>query len=371
MNSEQQAAPPALLLASVVLLACGSAISQARAEPPRYTVEVLGSLAEAPQGTPASLPGALAGAETVVGRSMTPDGSWQAFAWSRGTMRALEGFPGYGSSSASGVNSRGTIVGALSTADGGSPRPAVWTEGGLSILPTLGGPFGAAAAINESGHIAGWSAAGATVWVGGVPVVLPNPDGFGQSFALSISDAGDVAGHSMRQTGGSCPVLWTGQIAAELPTPPGSVGQANAVNNLAEVVGSIIDAQYDNRAVLWRAGQFLDLGTLGGPLPWAFAADINDRSQIVGASDSPLGFTGFLWEDGEMYDLRRFLAPGYDYEITTANAITDDGVIAATASIDGRQTAVLLRPVPAPGAMAVLALCSAPLVLRRARPALR
>ena len=46
----------------------------------------------------------------------------------------------------------------------------------------------------------------------------------------------------------------------------------------------------------------IDLGTLGGPVSWAIA--VNDKGQVLGASDTKSGKThAFLWQDGEMRDL--------------------------------------------------------------------
>lgn len=66
----------------------------------------------------------------------------------------------------------------------------------------------------------------------------------------------------------------------------------------------------EGRAVLWKDGKALDLGTLGGNESTAFS--VNSRGQVVGVATNtipdPFSFFGtqlraFLWQDGAMQDL--------------------------------------------------------------------
>ena len=113
------------------------------------------------------------------------------------------------------------------------------------------------------------------------------------------------------------PVVWKGsqiQVLSLYPGDPEGVGFW--INNPGDVVGaSGICAAYDGRygvglapkhALLWRKGSSvpMDLGNLGGTFNNAAFA-INDRSQIIGASDLPGDNYqhAFLWQNGMMSDL--------------------------------------------------------------------
>jgi probable HAF family extracellular repeat protein len=98
------------------------------------------------------------------------------------------------------------------------------------------------------------------------------------------------------------------------------------------------------RAVLWKAGQIIDLGTLGGNESSAFS--VNNRGQVVGFSTStipdPFSFLGtqlraFLWQHGAMQDLGTLGGPeawalfvnergqvaGFSMTDSTPNSVTD------------------------------------------------
>jgi len=109
-------------------------------------------------------------------------------------------------------------------------------------------------------------------------------------------------------------------IVADLGALPGvNSSQAFAVNAAGDIVGysenGVIDpllAIPELRAVLWRDGRIIDLGTLGGNE--SVAAGINQRGQIAGSSANliPDEFSyydfgtqtrAFLWENGVMQDL--------------------------------------------------------------------
>jgi probable HAF family extracellular repeat protein len=162
---------------------------------------------------------------------------------------------------------------------------------------------------------------------------LPGPAGL-SSAPTWISDNGLIAGFS--ENGEVDPftgiqsvhsVVWKHDGIFDLGTLKGGYESiANAVNNQGEVVGyannGIIDSQSmvgfgsQTRAVAWWNGEIHDLGTLGGTD--AVALYVNDLGQIVGQSytsssvppptpecgDFPLTLHAFIWENGQMTDLR-------------------------------------------------------------------
>lgn len=115
-------------------------------------------------------------------------------------------------------------------------------------------------------------------------------------------------------------VLWKHGQLINLGTLGGNESFSTAVNNRGQVVGQAANTMPDSfpfpgfgqqaRAFLWENGVMQDLGTLGGPD--AFAIDVNDRGQVLGFSfisstpNPTTGFPtgdGFLWENGKMTDI--------------------------------------------------------------------
>lgn len=116
-------------------------------------------------------------------------------------------------------------------------------------------------------------------------------------------------------------VLWRNGEIVNLGTLPdgGYESVATAVNNRGQVVGfalntipdpfSFIGFPTQVRAFVWHNGIMRDLGTLGGPD--AIAGFINDRGQITGPSytketNPSTGFPvvhPFLWQNGTMIDV--------------------------------------------------------------------
>jgi probable HAF family extracellular repeat protein len=106
-------------------------------------------------------------------------------------------------------------------------------------------------------------------------------------------------------------VVWKDGQILDLGTLGGNTSAATSMNERGQVVGFAqnavpdpLSASTETRAFVWdeRSGM-QDLGTLGGPD--ARAGFINQRGQIVGAAaTNPFPtFDPFLWEEGKMTDL--------------------------------------------------------------------
>jgi probable HAF family extracellular repeat protein len=151
------------------------------------------------------------------------------------------------------------------------------------------------------------------------------PDGDASSTSW-ISDSGLIAGQA--RNGLIDPllpglpeiraVLWKDGEAIDLGTLGGNESSAFSVNNRGQVVGVAVNTIPDPfsffatqlRAFLWQDGAMQDLGTLGGPESWALF--VNNGGQVAGFSltnDTANPATGsptqdpFLWEHGTMVDL--------------------------------------------------------------------
>jgi probable HAF family extracellular repeat protein len=143
-------------------------------------------------------------------------------------------------------------------------------------------------------------------------------------------------------------VLWRNGQLINLGTLGGNESFPISVNNRGQVAGAASNAIPDplalsffllsgtqTRAFLWQNGIMQDLGTLGGPD--AFAVIVNDRGQVLGLSlttaDS-LAQDGFLWQNGTMQDIPDALggtnvSPFY---------LNNQGQVVGNATLPGDQT---------------------------------
>lgn len=228
--------------------------------------------------------------QQIVGLSFV---TWEAVLWENGQLKDLEGLH-----SAESINNRGQIAGRQV----GVPyRAAVWEDGRVQSLGSLGGWGSHAFGINNNGVVVGFS---------------------------------DVAGPCVPESGWyGCTAdhafLWRqGTPLIDLGTLGGLHSYARAINESKQVVGrsSVVpDAAYPYHAFLWAKGQMEDLGTLGGE--YSYAHGINSRGQVVGWAATESGMShAFLWHKGRMVDLG--CLPGGAY--CEAHAVNDRGQIVGT-----------------------------------------
>lgn len=252
------------------------------------------------------------------------------------------------------INEKGWVGGWSNQSDG-SRRAALWKNGTIQGLGTLGGPSSTVPwpGLNNDGMVVGisqtalvdsldeaWACeAGAFlpettnlicrgfVWMNGVMRELP-PLGGNHSFAAAVNNKGQVVGWAetpvhdptCSPTDGQVlqfrAVMWlprNNQIKMrELrPFPGDSTSAATAVNDRGQVVGISGDCDQGVgrfsaiHAVLWdKQGNVTEIPNLGGNT-WHTPMDINRQGDVVGFSnppgESPLGdfiSHAFLWING-------------------------------------------------------------------------
>jgi len=302
---------------------------------------------------------------------------FEAVSFQGGQVIDLGNFGGNGSVAYS-VNNRGQVVGfALNTIPdpygsflmgcstiacfptGQQMRAALWQNGRMQDLGTLGGNDAIAGIVNEAGQVAGtsytntipnsttgWPSQDPFFWERGRMVDVGN---LGGTFAYAdwMNERGQIVGLStLAGDAISHPFFWDRGRLTDIGTFGGSYGEAHQVNNAGAVIGlAALSGDQAHHAFLWRSGTLTDLGTLGGTLSNAWA--INSSGQVVGASFVNSGAThAFLWEEGAgMIDLNTLIPPGSGLYLENATLINDRGQISGDAVLDsGNSRAYLLTP---------------------------
>jgi len=198
----------------------------------------------------------------------------------------------------------------------------------VTELSFPGASFTEAYGISEAGTVAGRAGGRAVLWNQGAAMDLGQPaEGFALG-ARAVNEAGQVAcvGEGNPQTYQS--FAWesgTWTAIGALPGLPDSI--VEDIDSAGRIVGRslVVGPGAPDRAFIWDAGVFTELGTLGDS---SGAHGINEVGQVVGVSlaDLPggqLGLRGFLWENGAM----SALDPLPDDVATQAFDVNDAGEI--------------------------------------------
>jgi probable HAF family extracellular repeat protein len=232
-------------------------------------------------------------------------------------LRTLGGMNGL----ANGINSRGQVAGLAenTTVDPSCQapqmfqfKPALWENGEVEELPMVKGDLnGMAFAINENAQVAGASGGcssfnpnllaslqplHALLWETGKVIDLGNLGGTGNGggiFALNLNNTGQVIGSSdLPGDKVFHAFLWSKLTGMEdIGTLEGDVNSAAVGINDSEVVtGVSLDADFNPRAFIRRAGVMMDLNSLipaNSPLYLLLACSINSRGEITGLAVDP------------------------------------------------------------------------------------
>jgi probable HAF family extracellular repeat protein len=157
----------------------------------------------------------------------------------------------------------------------------VWQAGSMRPLPTLGGNNGFATGSNDQGQVVGWA-------------------------ENTVHDPTCVGRHQVLQFRA---VVWgpgQGQLRELPPLAGDTVTAATAINDRGQVVGisGICDRAVGRfsaiHAVLWERGSVADIGNLGG-VAWNTPMAINQTGDVVGFSNVSAAAGGafdaqaFLW----------------------------------------------------------------------------
>jgi probable HAF family extracellular repeat protein len=304
----------------------------------------------------------------VVG-AIWDQGTSTATVWSGNSVISLSPRPGAESGFALGINDDGQVVGASYPMIGGSTHAMTWKGTTVTDLAPAGTDpqsYSYAYDINRSGQIAGMAnylsapaGAHATVWSAGASSDISTTRQ--RSEARAINNHGHVVGWSqVDQMSSTEATVWKDGIATTLSSS-GAWSDAYDINDAGQIVGGTARSlRHSTRATLWAAnGTSTDLGTLGGNASRAHA--INEAGQIVGgAVGADNRYRAALWEGGTVTDLNQYLDPSLvaaGWVLTQATDINDLGAITANATLGGvtdTSRAFLLTPVPEPGTYAML-----------------
>ncbi len=240
-------------------------------------------------------------------------------------------------------------------------RAVLWQDGVIHDLGTLGrGNDAAAFFVNERGQMAGISFTDTILNASGVPT--QDPFFWENGKMVDIGTLGGTIGYPLRmnnrgQVVGTATLvgdqenhafLWDKKEGLkDLGTLPGGLfSKALWINDAGEAVG-FSDAAIGIRAVLWKDGAIIDLGSVAGDI-CNIAESTNSQGLIVGfgRADCFNEDHAFLWENGgPSVDLQTLLVPRSDITLIAAIVINDRSEIVGVGILpDGDSHSVLLIP---------------------------
>lgn len=277
----------------------------------------------------------------IVGKSGNT--SYQkAFMWKRGHMNEL------GSGFALGINDNKVIVG------GDGVNALLWENGETIVIGRLPDDSRAhAQAINNQRQVAGSSYArgsgdtSAFIWLDGIFTELGTLGGQ-ESYAADINNKSQIVGIS--DIGGALSYdhgfLWQDGVMTDLGVLNGAeISFANGINDKGDIVGSCITNGEPEIAVLWEGEQITQLEPPYQGKRYR-ALDINNNGVIIGVTQNASNYdVACVWIDGVAVDLNSYVG-GSGWQLRSANAINDRGVITGYGIFNGITRGYIMIPMP-------------------------
>ena len=322
---------PALNCLSLILLLALSPVLRAQS----YSVVDIGAL---PGGN--IVPTRINQAGQVIGQSGKMYGvRTHAFVFTGGQLSDIGTLPGGEYSSASDVNTKGTVVGESNTAT--NIHAFIWdSAGGIQDIGTLPGDNGSRAfGINDSDQVVGYSSGAhgpvAFLWTknNGMTSLGTFPGG-GWSEAYGINNPGTVVGAAVTDSNEKHAFVWTAKDGMQdIRTLPGDLtSEARKVSTTGIVIGSSFGENVTH-AFQWTAeGGMKDLGSLNGDS--TSALDINNKGEIVGTSTASMSGHAFYWSAATgIKDLNDLIPANSGAILTSATTINNAGWILALGAV--------------------------------------
>lgn len=308
-----------------------------------------GSLPGVP--TPTQAQGVSADGSVVIGFSETSDGPGtplraSSFRYSGGTYQTIPNAPGYNKSEATGISGNASVVVGKIGVVGGPFLPMRWTPGaGMQHVD-----------LPQASDLAGWFT--------GV-----SRDG-STAIGVSLRDFDGFEAYSYSQSGG-----WR-----HLPAPAGtgSVYDSRSYGVNADgslIVGSVQPSGARSKAVLWRDGSAVDMGTFGVDWSMTAVATSDDGSIIVGGGhrgDIELDAAG-IWINGSgAVNLQDYLASlgvftPAGWRLAGCGEVTPDGRTILGVASRGSVYQPFIATIPSPSGLAMATLALALTLGRRRR----
>ncbi len=332
--------------------------------PPHFTVVDLGVNVS---------PAAINDKNQVVGSATR-----QAFLYSNGSLTMLGTLPGDTTSAARDINDAGTIVGVSSTLQ--TFRPVIFAPGGAHALQIPSSSLltgnGIAVGVNAESNIvvateAAFPACGLRGFIiydaaGNIVTPLQTVGG-----AVAINNAGEVLYTQFLTESGGCaqgtflPAIYPSNAVVPWPVNA-AIGSSELVgenyptdlNNAGDVVGPYAASTcsppttlpcptgLSYEGFLYHGGVSQEIS---GPSGFSVQpAALNDQDWVVGSFSSPHNSAlggGFIWSSGRFIDLNTLLpASCANWHITAASDINNEGYIVGSATFNGQEHGVLLKP---------------------------
>jgi probable HAF family extracellular repeat protein len=258
-------------------------------------------------------------------------GSWEgdAFVYTSGSFRNIGRLGIWNTSQTVAMNDVGQIAGNAQYVVGERQRGFVYTDGVIRIIPTFGGDWSFAYAINTPGQVVGIA-------------TFQDPEFF----------------NPMRHA-----IMYKDGVTQDLGTLGGLISEAYDINDAGQIVGmseTTPDFKSDQpHPFLYEHGSMMDLGFLGGVR--ARALGINNLGLIVGESewsnDNPFDNHAFIYANGSMVDLNDLIDPVTGWRLVSARDINDSQQILGTACSDLGCASVrldLISAIPEPRVWAMM-----------------